>query len=81
MLGTVTRYNRVEAWGFILPDDETLPDYFVIPKFIISKPPFLMPGWRVEFTPVEEDGNYRAHDVRVIAKTITRQTSGDGGAL
>jgi len=75
MLGTVTRYNRVEAWGFILPDDETLPDQFVIPKFIVSEPRFLMPGWRVEFTPVEVDGRAQAHNVRIISRPIARQFS------
>jgi cold shock CspA family protein len=76
MFGTVNRYDRVRTFGFILSDDETLPDYFVIPKFIASEPRFLMPGWRVEFDAVEVDGRPQAHNVRVIAKTIARQISG-----
>jgi hypothetical protein len=37
---------------------------------------FPMTNWRVEFTPVESDKGFEAHDVRVVQRTIARQTSG-----
>ncbi len=77
MLGTVTRYDRLTAIGWILPDDETLPDFFVIPKFMDEDKHhrFLMAGWRVEFTPFDIEGKPQAHDVRIISKTIARQVT------
>jgi cold shock CspA family protein len=78
MFGTVIKYDRITAIGWILPDDETLPDFFVIPKFMIADRHhrFLLPGWRVEFDPIDADGKPQAHNVRVIQRTIARQTSG-----
>ena len=73
MQGTVTKYDRARSYGFILPDDENLPDYFVVPKFIADRMKFLMPGWRVEFTPVETEGHFQAHDVRVLSRVIAIQ--------
>lgn len=78
MLGTVTKYDRVAGYGFIVPDDNTLPDYFVCPSFIVSESKrcrFLLPGWRVEFTPFDLDGKTQAHDVRIISKTVVIQRS------
>ena len=73
MQGTVTKYDRAKSYGFILPDDENLPDYFVVPKFIADRMKFLMPGWRVEFTPVEVDGKFQAHDIHVVSRVIAVQ--------
>jgi cold shock CspA family protein len=77
MFGTVIKYDRLKTFGFILPDDPSLPDFFVCPKFITANKSrrFLMPGWRVEFTPVDIDGKPQAHDVRVLSTTIAVQLS------
>jgi cold shock CspA family protein len=84
MLGTVTKYDRVKGYGFILPDDANLPDFFVCAKFIDSNRHlrFLIPGQRVEFTPIDPDGRSQAHDVRVLPTTIAvqRGTLPTGGA-
>jgi cold shock CspA family protein len=79
MLGTVSKYDRVKSFGFILSDDPEQPDYFVCAPFILGKERFLMPNWRVEFTPVEGPKGFEAHEVRVLLRTIARQTSGDPG--
>lgn len=73
MLGTVSKYDRVRSFGFILADDPEQPDYFVCASFIEGKQRFLMPNWRVEFTPVETDKGFEAHDVKVIQRVIARQ--------
>ena len=80
MFGIVTKYDRVSAYGFILPDDPAQPDFFVCPKLIIADKHhrFLVPGQRVEFDPVEVDGKTQAHNVRVIPVIIARQTSAEG---
>jgi cold shock CspA family protein len=78
MLGTVIHYDRLAAYGFILPDDQTLPDFFVIPKFMDEDKAhrFLCVGWRVSFDPVDADtAKPQAHHVRIVAKTIARQVS------
>lgn len=77
MLGTTIKYDRVKGYGFILPDDETMPDFFVLPRFIVEHRSrrFLMAGWRVEFDPVEVDGNPQAHNVRIITRPIAIQRS------
>jgi cold shock CspA family protein len=77
MFGTVIKYDRITAVGWILSDDPTLPDFFVIPKFMLEdkRHRFLMAGWRVEFTPVDPDGNPQAHDVRIISRPIAIQRS------
>lgn len=84
MLGTTIKYDRVKGYGFILPDDESMPDFFVLPRFIVEHRSrrFLMAGWRVEFHPVEVEGNPQAHNVRIISRTIAIQRSGPkpGGA-
>ena len=72
MLGTVLRYDRIAAYGFIVPDDNTLPDYFACAKFIISENKhrrFLLPGWRVEFESNDNNGHPQALNIRVICKT------------
>jgi cold shock CspA family protein len=76
MTGVVIKYDRLAAYGFILPDDPTLPDFFVCPKFIDADKPrrFLVVGQRVEFTPVDtETAKPQAHNVRVLPMTIARQ--------
>jgi len=81
MFGTVIKYDRVSAYGFIVSDDPTLPDFFVCPKFIDRDRHhrFLVPGQRVEFDPVDLDTKPQAHNVRVVPVTIAWQVS-DGGA-
>jgi len=77
MLGTVIKYDRVAAYGFIVADDPTLPDFFVIPKFIQADRHhrFLAPGFRVEFDPIDIETKPQAHNVRVISRTIAIQRS------
>ncbi|HXA78735.1 MAG TPA: cold shock domain-containing protein [Candidatus Acidoferrales bacterium] len=78
MFGTVVHYDRIAAYGFIVPDDSTLPDYFTCAKFLKADKPrrFLIVGQRVEFDPVDTDTSKpQAHNVRVIPVTIARQTS------
>jgi cold shock CspA family protein len=73
MFGTVSKYDRVRSFGFILSDDPDQPDYFVCASFIEGKQRFLMANWRVEFTPVETDKGFEAHGVRVIQRVIAWQ--------
>jgi len=78
MLGTVVHYNRLASYGFITPDDPTLPDHFVCATFINADKPrrFLIVGQRVEFDPVATDtAKPQAHNVRVIPTTIAIQRS------
>jgi|HubBroStandDraft_1064217.scaffolds.fasta_scaffold291667_2 cold shock CspA family protein len=77
MLGTVAKYDRIAAYGWIVADDSSLPDFFVIPKFMDADRHhrFLMAGWRVDFDPFDIDGKPQAHNVRVISRTIVRQVS------
>lgn len=79
MVGTVSKYDRIGSYGFILSDDPNQPDFFVCAPFIKDKRRFLMPNWRVEFTPVETDKGFEAHDVHVLQYTIVVQRSGQGG--
>ena len=81
MVGIVTKYDRVKGWGFILPDDQTLPDFFVCAKFIDTKRylRFLIPGQRVEFTPADLDTKPTAHDVHVLPTTIAIQHNESNG--
>ena len=78
MLGTVIKYDRFACVGWIVADDESLPDFFVIPKFMDADRHhrFLMAGWRVEFTPFDIDGKPQAHNVKILSRTITRQVGG-----
>jgi cold shock CspA family protein len=77
MFGTVIKYDRAAAYGFIVSDDPTLPDFFVIPKFIQADRHhrFLVPGFRVEFDPVDIEAKPQAHNVRVISRMIAIQRS------
>ena len=81
MLGTISKYDRVKGYGFILPDDETLPDFFVCAKFIdLSRHlRFLVAGQRVEFDAIDPDGRSQAHNVRVLPTTIAVQHSAEFG--
>ena len=81
MYGTVSKYDRIKSFGFILADDPDQPDFFVCASFIADKQRYLMANWRVEFTSVETDKGFEAHDVHVIQRTIARQVSDKGGAL
>jgi cold shock CspA family protein len=77
MLGTVNFYDRIKRFGFIVPDDPTLPDHFVVPKFMLGDKHqlFLMEGWKVEFDSVDSDGKPQAHNVRIVSRTIAIQRS------
>jgi cold shock CspA family protein len=81
MIGTVKSYDRIKSYGFILTDNPDDPDYFVCAALIADKARFLTANWIVEFTPVETDKGFAAHDVKVIQRTIARQTSGNKGGL
>jgi cold shock CspA family protein len=80
MLGTVIKYDRISAHGFIVSDDPALPDFFVCPKFIDRDRHhrLLVPGQRVEFDPVDVDTRPKAHNVRVIPSDIARRASTSG---
>jgi len=84
MLGTVIKFDRVKGYGFILPDDETLPDFFVLPKFIMEPRcrRFLFAGWRVEFDAVTIEENPQAHNVKILSRPVAIQRSAPtpGGA-
>jgi cold shock CspA family protein len=77
MFGTVTKFDRIKGYGFIVSDDPALPDFFVIPKFIDCDRHhrFLVRGQRVEFDPVDVDTKPQAHNVRVVPITIAIQRS------
>jgi cold shock CspA family protein len=69
MQGTVLRYERAQGYGFILADDESLPDLFVHFSFIQANAAkrFLRAGQRVEFDYAEDDkGRPQARNVRVV---------------
>ena len=80
MLGTVAKYDRIGAFGFIVADLPGLPDFFVIPKFIEADRHhrFLVPGYRVEFDPFDIEGKPQAHNVRVVSRTVAIQRSAPG---
>ena len=77
MLGTVIKYDRISAYGFIVSDDPTLPDFFVCPRFIDADRHhrFLVLGQRVEFDPVDVATKPKALNVHVIPTTIAIQRS------
>jgi cold shock CspA family protein len=79
MLGTVTKYDRIRGFGFIVPDDPTLPDFFVCPRLMDcgKHQRFLMVGQRVEFEPANVDTQPEARHIRKFPMTIARQTSGE----
>ena len=85
MLGTCLRYDRLRGFGFIAADEPDMPDFFVAPKFITSEKNhrrYLVPGFRVEFTPFDSDGDRpQAHDVRIIARTVVVQRSATAQAV
>jgi cold shock CspA family protein len=69
MLGTVKKYERNGAWGFILSDDPTIADCFVHYSFIVAerRKRFLNEGERVEFDYAEdEQGRPQARNVRKL---------------
>lgn len=78
MLGTVSKYDRIKSYGFILSDNPDDPDYFVCASFILDKGRYLAPNWRVEFTPFECEKGFEAHDVRIVRRTIAAQYSAKG---
>lgn len=80
MRGIVLRYDRLKAHGFIIStEDETLPDMFVCPSFILKEKHcrFLLAGQAVEFDPAGVGTDRpQAHNVRFIPPiTIARQVS------
>lgn len=86
MFGTTIKYDRIKGYGFILPDDETQPDIFVSAKCILAPKGrrWLLPGWRVEFTPVAVEEGLAAENVKIISRPIAIQRSGlpqSGGQL
>ncbi len=77
MIGTIVKYDRTKGYGFVMPDDDGVPDHFIIPRFLadVKHPRFLMNGWRVEFDTFEGDRGLQAHNVRIVSKTIAVQRS------
>jgi cold shock CspA family protein len=77
MKGTVSNYTRFHGWGFIVPDDENAPNYFVHYSFIQanSAQKFLKVGQRVEFDPTEVDGNPKAYNVRKLDEPLVDITA------
>ncbi len=65
MIGTVSRFNRMKGWGFILPDDDTLDDFFVHHSELVGRK-FLRVNERVEFTPSVRNDKPYARNVKVI---------------
>jgi cold shock CspA family protein len=73
MLGTVSAYYRLKGFGFIVPDDPTLPDFFTAPKFMLLENKhhrFLFSGQRVSFDPTDVETRPTAINVRLV-KPIT----------
>ena len=69
MVGTVYNYDRVKGYGFITPDTEDAPNYFVHFRSIqaIASKRYLKVGERVEFHPSEDaDGRPRAENVQKL---------------
>jgi len=81
MFGTVSQFNRLKGYGFIVSDEPTLPDFFTCSKFIEAEKHrrFFLPGQRVEFTPIDADTDHPiAKPVRIVGSfTIARQISED----
>ena len=74
MLGTVKKYERNGAWGFILSDDPTIADCFVHYSFIVAerRKRFLNEGDRISFEPGEVcKGRPEARNIRIIEDAPT----------
>jgi cold shock CspA family protein len=79
MFGTVSVYNRPKGFGFILADDNSLPDFFCCAKFINvanKHLKYLVPGQRVAFDPVDIETKPAAHNVRIIGPQIVAKQIG-----
>jgi cold shock CspA family protein len=74
MFGTVIFYDRRKAWGFVVPDDTRLADFFVHISALPKNHRFLNGGDRIEFNAGEHGGKPCALDVKVL-------TLADGGEL
>jgi cold shock CspA family protein len=69
MQGTVKKYQRHGAFGFIIPDSPEVADCFVHHTFILAdqRKKFLTEGDRVEFDYAEDDqGRPQARNVRKL---------------
>jgi cold shock CspA family protein len=77
MYGTTLKWNRLKGYGFVLADDNTLPDVFVFAKCILGPKGrrFLMPGWRVEFDVEEVPEGLAAINLKILTKPIAMQYS------
>ena len=78
MYGTCVKYDRIGRWGFIAPDDLTLPDHFVHASDIVGPKSqhFLVVGQRVEFDASSDDADRpTAKNVRKFPLTIAVQRS------
>jgi cold shock CspA family protein len=77
MTGVVANYDRKVGWGFIIPDDPELPDFFVHYTFIQADKfqRFLRVGQKVEFDPFDERGKPQARNVRKLSTQIAIQSS------
>jgi CspA family cold shock protein len=68
MQGTVKKFDDQKGFGFIRPDDKTLPDCFVHYTGILGAPgrKSLSSGQRVEFDIQQESKGPRALNVRGV---------------
>ena len=67
LFGTCIFYDRRKAWGWILPDDTYLADFFVHVSALPNGHKFLNKGDRVSFNAGEHDGKPCAIDVKILA--------------
>ena len=68
-----------QSWGFIQPDDPTLPDIFWHRSYLLDNRKRLIEGERVSFDIGERDGKSIALQVRVMVPS-TSKNGGDGNA-
>jgi cold shock CspA family protein len=81
MFGTCTFYDRRKAWGWILPDDTHLADFFVHVSALPKNHRFLNIRDRVEFNAGEHNGKSCAIDVKILSFGGVAPSSGESQSL
>jgi cold shock CspA family protein len=51
MIGTVSFYNRLRGWGFVIPDDRSQSDAFIHVKNLPPDHRYLNEGDRISYEP------------------------------
>ena len=77
MQGRIKFFKPENGWGFIVPDQSSLGDFFfhfrdmaVVP--LVDREQIFQPGTRVEFEPSKgPDGRDRAVNVQLVKLTMT----------